>query len=296
MSLEMIKTAVKEKTAPSARLVDFGREVIEASDRRDVTKANYRTLFNDLEKFRKGVRVDEVDYAFVVKYDEYLKESGVQHNTRIGRLRLLRAVLYEAVHRDIIAKNPFEKYRVQGMTSRHGFLTEEQVQAIAALEVKGRHAVVRDCFVFCCCTGLRYGDLIRLRSQNIQDGWIRLTMQKTGCKVAIPYAELFDGRAEEILQRWRTPERMVSQLPQNSQVNSVLKDLLQMAKIKTKEKVTFHTSRHTFASLLLLDGVAMTSVQKMLGHTKVTTTEIYAEVTEETIRKDLERNGERKAA
>lgn len=133
VTLPMLREAVKSNTAPSAKLTDFGRAVIAQSDRRDVTKANYRTLMNDLDKFRRGVRVDECDYGFVEKYDLYLKDCGVQHKTRVGRLRLLRAVLNEAVKRDMIARNPFDRYRVEGMTSRHGFLGDGDIGRLERL-------------------------------------------------------------------------------------------------------------------------------------------------------------------
>ena len=290
VTLPMLREAVKTKTAPSAKLTDFGRAVISQSDRRDVTKANYRTLFNDLDKFRRGVRVDEADYAFIERYDIYLKDSGVQHNTRVGRLRLLRAVLNEAVKRDMLSRNPFDRYHVQGMTSRHGYLQDGDVMSLERLSLKGRELIVRDAFLFCCYTGLRYSDLLALRTEDIHDGWIRIVMQKTRQRVAIPYAKLFEGRCISLLQRYgNTIERLTSKLPTNSQVNSTLRDLLRKACINTDFRVTFHTSRHTFASLLLEEGVPVTTVQRMLGHTKVQTTQIYAEVTEQTIEKDVSR-------
>ena len=290
VTLPMLREAVKTKTAPSAKLTDFGRAVISQSDRRDVTKANYRTLFNDLDKFRRGVRVDEADYAFIERYDIYLKDSGVQHNTRVGRLRLLRAVLNEAVKRDMLSRNPFDRYHVQGMTSRHGYLQDGDVMSLERLSLKGRELIVRDAFLFCCYTGLRYSDLLALRTEDIHDGWIRIVMQKTKQRVAIPYAKLFEGRCISLLQRYgNTIERLTSKLPTNSQVNSTLRDLLRKACINTDFRVTFHTSRHTFASLLLEEGVPVTTVQRMLGHTKVQTTQIYAEVTEQTIEKDVSR-------
>lgn len=291
VTLPMLREAVESNTAPSAKLTDFGRSVIAASDRRDVTKANYRTLMNDIDKFRRGVRVDECDYSFVEKYDLYLKDSGVQHNTRVGRLRLLRAVLNEAMKRDMIARNPFDRYRVEGMTSRHGFLGDGDIAKLERLtELTGMEEMVRDAFLFCCFTGLRWSDFKALQPENIKNGWIRIVMQKTNQPVAIPYTKLFEGRAELMLKRYDGDiRRMNSRLPTNSQVNSTLRDLLRKACINTDFRVTFHTSRHTFASLLLEEGIPVTTVQRMLGHTKVQTTQIYAEVTERTIEKDVRR-------
>ena len=295
VTLPMLKEAVNANTTPTAQLVDFGRTVIDQSDRREVTKQSYRTMLNDIAQWRKGVRVDEVDYQFIVKYDQLLKDRRVAHNTRVGRLRLLRAVLNEAVKRDLIARNPFDRYHVEGMTSRRGFLTDDDVGRLRRLDhLNRKQRQVRDCFLFCCYTGLRFGDLRRLRTVHISgDGWIRMKMQKTGEHVAIPYRELFDGRAADMLASYGgDPYKMTRRLGDNSLVNRTLKDLLQMAGVLTTFRVTFHTSRHTFASLLLQDGVPMTTVQKLLGHKRATTTEIYAEVTDDTILSDLRRLNE----
>lgn len=291
VTLPMLREAVKSKTAPSAKLTDFGRNVISQSDRRDVTKANYRTLLNDIDRFRRGIRVDECDYRFIEKYDLYLKDCGVQHNTRISRLRLLRAVLNEAVKRDMLARNPFERYRVEGMTSRHGFLGDGDIQKLEKLtKLSDREILVRDAFLFCCFTGLRWSDFLALEPSCFKNGWIRITMQKTNLPVSIPYTRLFEGRAQKLLERYDGDIRkMNSRLPANSQVNSTIRDLLRKACINVDFRVTFHTSRHTFASLLLEEGVPVTTVQRMLGHTKVQTTQIYAEVTERTIEKDISR-------
>ena len=295
VTLPMLKEAVNANTTPTAQLVDFGRTVIDQSDRREVTKQSYRTMLNDIAQWRKGVRVDEVDYQFIVKYDQLLKDRRVAHNTRVGRLRLLRAVLNEAVKRDLIARNPFDRYHVEGMTSRRGFLTDDDVGRLRRLDhLNRKQRQVRNCFLFCCYTGLRFGDLRRLRTVHISgDGWIRMEMQKTGEHVAIPYRELFDGRAADMLASYGgDPYKMTRRLGDNSLVNRTLKDLLQMAGVLTTFRVTFHTSRHTFASLLLQDGVPMTTVQKLLGHKRATTTEIYAEVTDDTILSDLRRLNE----
>ena len=291
VTLHTLREAISEQTTPTAQLTDFGRTIIEQSDRRDVTKANYRTMLNDIDRFRRGVRVDEVDYPFVVKYDQWLKDAQVAHNTRVGRLRLLRAVLNEAVKRDMIARNPFDRYRVEGMTSRHGFLGDGDIGRLERLNgLSEREATVRDAFLFCCYTGLRWSDFKALQPEHIKRGWIRLTMQKTGQPVAIPYTRLFEGRAQQMLDRYGGDiHRMNSHMPTNSQVNSTLRDLLRKACLNLDFRVTFHTSRHTFASLLLEEGMPVTTVQRMLGHTKVQTTQIYAEVTERTIEKDVRR-------
>lgn len=128
VTLPMLKEAVLSKVSPGAKLSDFGREVVEHSDRKKMTRNNYRTLLNNLERFCHGALVTDVDYQFVCRYDRWLQEQGVAQNTRVSRLRLLRALMAEARRRDLIALNPFDRFRIQQMVSRRGHLTAEQLR------------------------------------------------------------------------------------------------------------------------------------------------------------------------
>ena len=112
-------------------------------------------------------------------------------------------------------------------------------------------------------------------------------MIKTNFVVEIPISELFDGKALQIIEKYGKIENLSSKIGCNAIVNKILKDIFKKAKIEGD--FTFHTSRHTFASLMLQFGVPITSVQKMLGHQKLTTTQIYGEVNKDTITKDLKK-------
>ncbi len=83
-------------------------------------------------------------------YDKWLRESGIAHNTRISRLRLLRALLNEAAKRDLIHGNPFDRFRIQQMVSKKGFLTTEQLHRLEKLPLKGQEDKVRDAFLVGC--------------------------------------------------------------------------------------------------------------------------------------------------
>ena len=112
-------------------------------------------------------------------------------------------------------------------------------------------------------------------------------MVKTNFTVEIPASEVFDGKAIAIIDRYGSIERLTRKLGTNATVNKNLKAIFQKAKIEGK--FTFHTSRHTFATLMLQMGVPITSVQKMLGHQKLATTQIYGEVDKRTIASDIKK-------
>ena len=288
VNLPMLKDAVKAHISPAAKLAEFGTEVVGQSERKNLTKLNYQTLFNNLEKYRKGILITDIDYQFIVNYDKWLRESGIAHNTRISRLRLLRAILNEAQKRDIISVNPFNRFRIQQMVSKKGFLTNEQLAKLEKLNLKGTEDKVRDAFLIGCYTGLRFSDIITLRQEHIANGWLTKKMAKTGFIVEIPIQNLFNGKMLILLDKYKgNIEHISKNLGSNSSVNKILRGILD--KINTDPKITFHSSRHTFATLLGQKGVQLTTIQKLLGHTKLQTTQIYSEVDRNAIINDLKR-------
>ena len=277
VTLPLLKEAVKSHLSPSAKLTDFGQEVVGQSERNLLTKQNYKTLFNNLDKFKSGVRVTDIDYNFVVAYDKWLRSSGIAHNTRVSRLRLLRAVVNEAKKRDIISGNPFDRFRIQQMVSKKGYITREQLHQLEGMKLKGFEETVRDAFLVGCYTGLRYSDITALRQTHIKDGWLVIRMLKTKYTVEIPVATLFDGKMLRLVEKYGGDiGRLTKQLGNNAAVNRTLHDLL--AVVGADPKITFHSSRHTFATLLGQQGVDISVVSKLLGHRKLQTTEIYREV------------------
>ena len=286
--LPMMREAIRAHISPAAKLADFGIKVVEQSERKNLTKLNYQTLLNNIEKFRKGALITDVDYQFVVSYDKWLRDSGIAHNTRISRLRLLRALLNEARKRDIIHINPFDRFRIQQMVSKKGFITIEQLHKLEKMTLKGYEAKVRDAFLVGCYTGLRFSDIISLRNEHIDGGWLTKKMAKTGYIVELPIEELFGGKMILLIEKYNgNIERITKSLGSNASVNKTLRGILD--RINIDPKITFHSSRHTFATHLGQAGVQLTTIQKLLGHQKLQTTQIYSEVDRKAITNDLKK-------
>lgn len=242
-------------------------------------------IFNYL----KDVLLSDIDYDFIVKYDNWMQNSNIKHNTRVGRLRQLKALMNEAIKRELITKNPFNNFKIPAMINKKGYITEEQLKEIENLTNLNKYqTIIKDGFLFGCYTGLRISDILTLESKHIVNGWIHKKMIKTGFDVHIPINKIFEGKAEKIITKYDKIENLVNNLGKNNEINKTLKDIFKL--VGVSNNFTFHTSRHTFATILLNKGVAITSVQKMLGHTKVSTTQIYAEVSQDTIEKDLIRS------
>ena len=106
------------------------------------------------------------------------------------------------------------------------------------------------------------------------------------CKAEDPIYLLFDGKALGLIQKYESIQHM-NKIGCNADVNRILKDITDKAGIK--KRVTFHTARHTFATLLLGQSIPITTIQRLLGHTSVKTTQIYSEVLDDTLISDLKK-------
>ena len=154
--------------------------------------------------------------------------------------------------------------------------------------------MVKDIFLFACYTGLSYIDVAKLNIDNIEtdlDGkqWIKTMRQKTSIELRIPLL----NKARRILLKYQDHPRVSGRnklLPtlSNQKTNSYLKEISDFCGIK--KNLTFHVARHTFATTVTLtNGVPIETVSKLLGHTKLATTQIYARVVDQKVKQDMER-------
>ena len=243
-----------------------------------------------LQEFRPGLDFKDITYTFLKDFEAYLREKGNGVNTVAKHLRQLRTLINEAINQGYIHADayPFRKFKIKQEKGRHEFLTPDELRKLEKIEIsdkKLRH--VLDAFLFCCYVGLRFSDFCQLSPANFikinGKKWLYFKSIKTGIELRIPLHLLFEGKALAILERYSIEE--FASLGSNSEVNKALSVIAGMARIK--KHVTYHTARHTCATLLIHQGVPITTVQKLLGHTSVKTTEIYSEILSNTIVKDL---------
>ncbi len=174
------------------------------------------------------------------------------------------------------------------------YLAKAELEKIKTQELENPTLKLnRDIFVFACYTGLAYADVKALEKNHLQIGvdgqkWIYTRRSKTITPVRI----LLLQTAEEIINRYKDhpkTERNSTLLPvySNQKTNHYLKEIAKKAKVK--KKLSFHTARHTFATTVTLaNGVPIETVSKLLGHTKITTTQIYARVIDSKISSDMD--------
>ena len=289
-TLSLLKDAMKKNRPINITFPIFAKEYVQHSNRRESTKENLFTTITVLQEFRPGLDFKDITYTFLKDFEVYLREKGNGINTVAKHLRQLRTLVNEAINQGYIHADayPFRKFKIKQEKGRHEFLTPDELKKLENLEVhdlKLRH--VLDAFLFCCYVGLRFSDFCQLTPSNFirvnGKRWLHFKSIKTGIELRLPLHLLFEGKALAILDRYCITE--FASLGGNSEVNKALSVITSMARIK--KHVTYHTARHTCATLLIHQGVPITTVQRLLGHTSVKTTEIYSEILSSTIVRDL---------
>jgi site-specific recombinase XerD len=264
------------------------------------TYRNYKTSRKRVgefikSEFKKGdFPLEGIDYKFLDSFDVFLKQKfKVNQNTAWNFHKHFRCVLNVAVSMDYISKNPYEKYKVKLEETHREFLTIEELTRIEEKAIKiERLDAVRDIFVFACYTGLSYSDISKLNNSHIRIGadqneWIVIDRTKTKSRCRIPILP----KAKSILAKYKTfPENLSKELLlpvlSNQKMNSYLKELGDICNIN--KTITMHTARHTFAtSITLGNGVPIETVSKILGHSSLKTTQIYARILDKKISEDM---------
>ena len=289
-TLLQLKEAVKKKRTSHITFNSFSESVIDNSNRKSGTKCNLRGTLAVMNEFRPGYIWDDLTYTFLRDFENWLLNRGAAVNTVAKHLQNIRTLVNEAISAGYMSADvdPFRSFSIKHEKVEHRYLNPEELKRMENVKVTGKLAHVRDAFLFCCYTGLRFSDFRNLRDEHFlkQKGqiWLVIKTQKTGYDVKIPLSLAFDGRALEVLKQYPSVSDF-AKIGCNADTNRHLAELQRMAKIKTR--TTFHTARHTCATLLCHQGVPITTVQRILGHTKLTTTQLYSEVMADTIVRDL---------
>ena len=290
VTLSLLKDAIRKDKPVNVTFPVFAKIYVQESDRKRSTKENLMTTITVLQEFRPGLDFKDITYTFLKEFEVHLKEKGNSVNTIAKHLRQLRTLVNEAINQGYIPSDayPFRKYKIKQEKGRKEFLTPDELKRLENLDVDKKLRHVLDAFLFCCYTGLRYSDFCQLTPENIirvnGKRWLYFKSVKTDVEIRLPLHLLFEGKALAVLERYDIVTDFAKIGP-NSEANKYLAQLAAFARIR--KHITYHTARHTCATLLVHQGVPITTVQKLLGHASVRTTEVYSEVLSNTIIRDL---------
>lgn len=297
ITLDLLKERLSSSGHADSFCEFFQREV-ELSDLRPNTKQSHLSTWKLLRAYRGDLRFSEVTFELICGFEHHLVLMGYHVNTVAKHMKQLKRYVNMAINKELMdmQQYAFRNYRLKVVDSKHTNLTQEELERLEHLSLNGRpreYRHVLDAFLFCCYTGLRYSDFVSLSPACIQTiqgrTWLIYRTVKTDAEVRLPLYLLFEGRALLLLQTYRQRMMEFFSLKDNSNVNKKLHIMARMAGIG--KRISFHTARHTNATLLIYRGVNITTVQKLLGHRSVKTTQGYAEVMDMTLVHDLETHG-----
>ena len=283
---------------PYHKFIDYFRQICSRSDIRESTKKSYKRTYDTLLEYAPYAEFEDIDKHFIKGYEDYLVYLQMRNNTIVKNLRHLKKAINSAGRQGYITSNVKElfsdccirpeKCHKENLNHSEVLQLHEYLTAnFYNLPDREKEALAG--FLFSCYTGLRYSDLCEVRYSDFRriknKRWLILTMQKTGHTVMIPIELLFNGRALQIARLFHRTRGKLFYLPSNALCNRIIKRTYH--NMSGKKNISFHTARHTATTLLLYYNLPLTTVQYILGHTSIRTTEIYAEVNEATIHNSL---------
>ena len=294
--------ASKEKTICDA--FDYHNtkmaEMVESGKVTRKTLLRYKSSKKKLIKFMKreynvsDKPLKELRLSYITEFDHYLLTvENLQSNTAHKIIKTVKKIMNLAVTLDWIPSSPFNQFKCTYKNPERVVLTEAELETLKRKKLHiPRLIEVRDVFIFQCYTGFAYTDLYNFKRNDVTIGidgkrWLTAYRQKTGTKENVPLLSV----ALDIIEKYKDHPDCIENdklLPVNSNYcyNAYLKEIAEICNIK--KKITTHIARHTFATTVTLsNGVPIETVSKMLGHTRLATTQIYAKVLEKKVSDDM---------
>ena len=315
VSVELIKNRLQGiATNPTTLLTMSKAELISVKEsvgksRAEGTYLNLSYSDRNLREFIENKGVQDISIATITEslFEEYrffLKKRGLKASTVNTNLCWLSRLMFRAVSRRIIRCNPFENAKYEKEEKKIRFLQKSDVMKLMAMKMNDRESeLARLMFVFSCFTGMAIADMETLQYRHIQtaaDGrkYIRKERQKTKVEFVVPLHPIAEAiishcrNAQERNEEQQTvKEKGDSLFFQPHSSRSVMgKNLSILGKAcGIRQRLSYHVARHTFGTMSLSAGIPIESIAKMMGHASISSTQIYAQVTDNKISKDMDR-------
>ena len=262
------------------------------------TTEKYVLEFLEKKMNTADIYLKQINYRFITDFEHFLRDYRPKthrpkptNNGVMKHLERLKKLTNLALKMEWIDKDPFAKYSLHYKKKERDYLSENEIEELENLNLERETlSRTRDIFIFSCYSGLSYGDIKSLESEHIVTGvdgnkWIVKEREKTGKLFKVPML----AKVKTIIKKYEKEAQindLLLPVYSNQKTNQYLKDLAKLAKIS--KKLTFHVARHTFATTVTLSkGIPIETVSKLLGHTKLSTTQIYSRVLDHKISKDM---------
>ena len=315
VSVELIKNRLQGIATNPTTLLAMSRaelQTVKESVGRSRAEGTYLNLFHSDRNLRefvenKGVQdipIETITEDLFEEYRFFLKKRGLKASTVNTNLCWLSRLMFRAVSRRIIRCNPFENAKYEKAEKKIRFLQKSDVMKLMAMRMNDREAEqARQMFVFSCFTGLAISDMENLQYRHIQTAadrqrYIRKERQKTKVEFIVPLHPI----AEAIISHYRkeqerSEERQTVKEKDDHLVfhrncsRSVMDTKLSIVgkACGIRQRLSFHMARHTFGTMSLSAGIPIESIAKMMGHASISSTQVYAQVTDNKISEDMDR-------
>ena len=262
------------------------------------TLYKYNAVYDHLKDFLQShyhvsdIALKEILPTLITDFEAYLRaDCRLSPNTVWLYTFPVRMLLHKAVENGWLTRYPFAGYEIHKEEIEKGFLTKEELGLlINAPKMNFKRTLIRDLFLFCAFTGLAYIDLKNLREENIVsnplDGsvWIHTHRQKTGVETNVRLLDI----PLQIMKKYKglCDDGRVFPVPSYNSCKMILRTV--MKKCCIRKHITWHMARHTMATVVCLsNGMPIESVSSVLGHKCISSTQIYAKITNEKLNKEM---------
>ena len=315
VSVELIKNRLQGIATNPTTILAMSKAELQSvkesvgKSRAEGTYLNLSYSDRNLREFIENKGVQDISIATITEslFEEYrffLKKRGLKASTVNTNLCWLSRLMFRAVSKRIIRCNPFGNAKYEKEEKKIRFLQKGDVMKLMAMRMNDREAeLARLMFVFSCFTGMAIADMENLEYRHIQtavDGqrYIRKERQKTKVEFIVPLHPVAEAivshcrneqeRNEELQTVKEKGESLVFQAHSSRSVMG--KNLCIVGKAcGIRQRLSYHVARHTFGTMSLSAGIPIESIAKMMGHASISSTQIYAQVTDSKISEDMDR-------
>lgn len=286
----------------NTKLVDYLQKVASQKSENEVRKTALHAVICHLKHYDPNdIQLNRIDKEYILGFLNYLRTAKQAHskkdkllhaNTQTYYYKMLRYCLNYAMSEELIPVNPMDKIKNEEKPHRHRtereFLTIDELKRLA--QTTFYNTLLKKAFLFSCFCGLRHSDIIALTWKDIEvdenkNFRLHIIQKKTKEAISLPLSQ---EAVKQLPQRGdaKDNDKVFKGLITLGRTNEILPRWAKQAEIK--KHITFHTARHTHATMLLTLGVDLYTVSKLLGHTNIQTTQIYAKLVDESKKKAID--------
>lgn len=281
----------------------FAKSIVESyqTDNKSGTYSRTSSVIAKMEEYAPNLSFHDITPKFLSEYENHLKTKKTPNSTNTihANFKFIRLVFNKAFEMDVIehSLNPFLKYKMKTEKTQREYLTEDELEAFNNVDTDlgTRMDLHKDMFVFAAYTGgLRVSDMLQLQWKHFDGSNINFTIKKTNNQLSIKVP----NKALEILKKYKKDDSqnndyIFDMLPANtfmlsakeiddaiSSATAYINKNLKLITSKTdiEKKISFHISRHTWATRALRKGISIDKVSKLMGHSAIKETQVYAKI------------------